>query len=153
MGPPHAGSIGWPIAPWANDLTTELHLAPMWFYGVWYMVKNHSINERGNPPLLPLHCLFPITCKVSSICPNQQIRKYIPGPCCFSCGTLTEVPKWVTGARCSYVVRVFAHGAMGRRIVPSWGWTHWDISHSSQYSMTGLTKAVVCAILSLGWCI
>ena len=25
------------------------------------------------------------------------------------------------GARCSSVVRVFAHGAMGRRIDPSWG--------------------------------
>ena len=25
------------------------------------------------------------------------------------------------GARCSSVVRAFAHGAMGRRIVPSWG--------------------------------
>ena len=25
------------------------------------------------------------------------------------------------GARCSSVVRVFAHGAMGRRIYPSWG--------------------------------
>ena len=27
------------------------------------------------------------------------------------------------GARCSSVVRVFAHGAMGRQIDPSW-WTH-----------------------------
>ena len=28
MGPPHEGSIRRPIAPWANALTTELHLAP-----------------------------------------------------------------------------------------------------------------------------
>ena len=28
MGPPHEGSIRWPIAPWVNALTTELHLAP-----------------------------------------------------------------------------------------------------------------------------
>ena len=27
----------------------------------------------------------------------------------------------VAGARCSSVVRAFAHGAMGRRIDPSWG--------------------------------
>ena len=27
----------------------------------------------------------------------------------------------LTGARCSSVVRAFAHGAMGRRIDPSWG--------------------------------
>ena len=30
MGPHHGGSIWRPIAPWANALTTELHLAP------WY---------------------------------------------------------------------------------------------------------------------
>ena len=29
----------------------------------------------------------------------------------------------LTGARCSSVVRAFAHGAMGRQIDPSW-WTH-----------------------------
>ena len=28
MGPPHEWSIQWPIASWANALTTELHLAP-----------------------------------------------------------------------------------------------------------------------------
>ena len=28
MGSPHEGSIRWPIAPWANALTTELHLTP-----------------------------------------------------------------------------------------------------------------------------
>ena len=28
MGSPHEGSIRWPVAPWANALTTELHLAP-----------------------------------------------------------------------------------------------------------------------------
>ena len=30
MGSPHEGSIRRPIAPWANALTTELHLAPYW---------------------------------------------------------------------------------------------------------------------------
>ena len=47
------------------------------------------------------------------------------------------------------MVRAFAHGATGRRINPSW-WTHWPISRSSQCSMTGVTKAVVCVILSEG---
>ena len=28
--------------------------------------------------------------------------------------------KWQSGARCRSVVRAFAHGAMGRRIDPSW---------------------------------
>ena len=58
----------------------------------------------------------------------------------------------VNGARCSSVVRAFAHGEMSRRIDPSW-WTHGAISRSSQCSTTGVTKAVVCAILSVGWCI
>ena len=56
------------------------------------------------------------------------------------------------GARCSSAVRAFAHGAMGCRIDPSW-WTHGAISRSSKCSMTGVTKAVVCVILSVGWCI
>ena len=53
------------------------------------------------------------------------------------------------GARCSSVVRAFAHGAMGRRIDHSW-WTHWAISRSSQCHTTGVTKAVVCVILYVG---
>ena len=47
-------------------------------------------------------------------------------------------------------VRAFTHGAMGRQIDPSWGG---PISRSSQCSTTGVKKAVVCAILSVGWCI
>ena len=35
--------------------------------------------------------------------------------------SVSHMPPPVTGARCSSVVRAFAHGAMGRRIDPSWG--------------------------------
>ena len=35
--------------------------------------------------------------------------------------TFTVHSDAVSGARCSSVVRAFAHGAMGRRIDPSWG--------------------------------
>ena len=34
---------------------------------------------------------------------------------------LHDLPHKIGGARCSSVVRAFAHGAMGRRIDPSWG--------------------------------
>ena len=54
MGPPHEGSIRRPIVPWANTLTTELHLAPQ-LHGVRHMVKDHSDSEKGNP--LPPHRL------------------------------------------------------------------------------------------------
>ena len=43
------------------------------------------------------------------------------------------------------MVRAFAHGAMGCRIDPSWG--------GLIELLTGVRKAVVCAILSVGWCI
>ena len=43
------------------------------------------------------------------------------------------------------MVRAFAHGAMGRRIDPSSG--------EPIELTTGVTKAVVCAILSVEWCI
>ena len=54
----------------------------------------------------------------------------------------------IRGVRCSSVVTAFAHGAMGRRIDPLW-WTHCAIYHTTQCATTGLTKAVVCVILSL----
>ena len=54
------------------------------------------------------------------------------------------------GARCSSVVRAFAHGAMGRRIDPSWGG---PIELYLVPASAGVPKAVVCAILSVGWCI
>ena len=34
---------------------------------------------------------------------------------------ISNVPRVSAGARCSSVVRAFAHGAMGRRIDPLWG--------------------------------
>ena len=38
------------------------------------------------------------------------------------CGPVNKVSYFcATGARCSSVVRASAHGAMGRRIDPSWG--------------------------------
>ena len=52
----------------------------------------------------------------------------------------------------SSVVSAFIHCAMGRWIDLSW-WTHWAISHSNQCPTTGVTKAVLCDILSVGWCI
>ena len=51
--------------------------------------------------------------------------------------------------RCSSVVQAFAHGAMGRRIDPSSGEPIELFLVSSQCSTTGVTKAVVCAILSV----
>ena len=48
------------------------------------------------------------------------------------------------------MVRAFAHGAMGCWIDPAW-WTHWAISRSRHCPMTGVTKAVVCIILSVGY--
>ena len=49
----------------------------------------------------------------------------------------------------SSVVIAFDYGAMGHRINPLGGPIE-AISHSSQCSTTGVTKAMVCAILSVG---
>ena len=45
MGPPHKGSIRWPIAPWANALTTKLHLAPV--HGLCY-TSRRALVGTGN---------------------------------------------------------------------------------------------------------
>ena len=47
------------------------------------------------------------------------------------------------------MVRAFAHGAMGHRIDPSWG----GPIELFFIPAIGVTKAMVCAILSVGWCI
>ena len=51
------------------------------------------------------------------------------------------------------MVRAFAHGAMGRRIDPSWGGPIELFLVPARCFTTGVTKAVVCANLSVGWCI
>ena len=58
------------------------------------------------------------------------------------------------GARCSFVVRAFAHGVMGRRIDPSW-WNHWAISRSSQCptTETKCNKAYGMCYPVCAWCI
>ena len=43
--------------------------------------------------------------------------------CLYAQNILECCPGQMLGARCSSVVRAFAHGAMGHQIVPSW-WTH-----------------------------
>ena len=47
------------------------------------------------------------------------------------------------------MIRAFTHGVMGHQIDRSW-LNHWPISHSSQCPMAGVTKAVLCVILSVG---
>ena len=57
------------------------------------------------------------------------------------------------GARCSSVVRAFAHGVMGHWIDPSWGGPIELFLVPASAPWIGVTKAVVCGILSVGWCI
>ena len=52
--------------------------------------------------------------------------------------------------RASVVVRAFAHRAMGRRIDPSWGGPNELFFVPASAPRTGVTKAMVCVILSVG---
>ena len=82
------------------------------------------------------------------------------GKCCFlSKIFLFLSPCWWVSVNdklcfidCIFLRSSSAYGAMGHQICPFW-WTHWAISRSSQCSMTDITKAAVCAILSIWWCI
>ena len=47
MGPAHEGSIRRPIAPWANALTTELHLAPTISTGTLQMFTYFFYNSNN----------------------------------------------------------------------------------------------------------
>ena len=57
MGPAHEGLIWRPIAPWANALTMELHLAPFpdWYLN-WYVIgiKTLTCILTNHNPTAPL---------------------------------------------------------------------------------------------------
>ena len=60
MGSSHEGLIRWPIAPWANALTTELYLAPMidkCNTAFYYPRSNLAMLEMG-PWLITLHLIL-----------------------------------------------------------------------------------------------
>ena len=48
--------------------------------------------------------------------------------------------------------KIPAHGAVDNWIDSSW-WTHLVIFCSCRYSKAGVTKVMLCTILSVGWCI
>ena len=96
MGPPHEGSIQRPIAPSANALTMKLHL---------FLFFTGSLNVCSSLVILSSHTLN-----------IRRFNGFTDGKSVLD----TSIPIGL-GARCSFVVRAFAHGAMGRRIDPSWG--------------------------------
>ena len=51
------------------------------------------------------------------------------------------------------MVRAFAHGAMSHQIDPSWGGPIELFLDRASAIKAGVIKAVVCTILSVGWCI
>ena len=51
------------------------------------------------------------------------------------------------------MVRAFAHGAMGCRIDSSWSGPIELFLVPATAPSLGVTKAVVCVIMSVGWCI
>ena len=55
---------------------------------------------------------------------------------------------WLIYSRCCHICRMCSSGWINLL----W-WTHWAVSLSNLCSTTAVTKSVVCAILSVGWCI
>ena len=129
MGSPHEGSIWRPIAPWANALTTELHLAPgltdlnlanSYIYincntMTWLWDPKFSYNILNN--LISLQSLS-LWLLLSDWC-NVIWYNFNPVCCVMWVGVGPKHRSGFFGSRCSSVVRAFAHGAMGRRIDPS----------------------------------
>ena len=119
MGPPHEGSIRRPITPWVNALTTELHLAP-------HSISRHELDKE----VIVRHR-------------EHKNRQLFVQPGHENRSTFLTTLFYSRGARCSSVVRAFAHGTMGR-------WTYWAISRSSQCSTTDVTGCnPVCGIVHI----
>ena len=151
----HEEMIQWPTAPWSYGL-----------YGVRHMLKDHSDSERRNL-LLPYMCY---SCWLAARdilhVPSQRQDSTFHRLCYTSHGALATTtnssmgPLWGIDLTTHHTMRwcstmelhlspnsTFLTSAFRLKIL------HWAISHSSQCSTTGVTKDVVCAILSVGWCI
>ena len=143
MGPPWRQ----PIAPWANALTTELHLAPPrmdaicnsgdldnYAWNIFVFISKSArllFTPSGPLPQPPVYglcahdnvenCERTLRVMIYFVC-----RALNWGACIARLYRLGGPILWVLahpnqGARCSSVVKAFAHGAMGRRINPSLG--------------------------------
>ena len=101
MGPPHEGSIWWPIAPWANTLTTELHLAP------WQVIPEvvTEVASHFGSWLFPYQQL--ISTAVNSLIQTLAVCALrSPGKWCAACVYLF-----------THCVYLFTHGLQTRCVV------------------------------------
>ena len=121
--------------PWAHSsvVTLHTHCFITYSYLCVYIYK-HSAFAHSSVVTLHTHCF--ITC--SCLCAHIYFG--------FKHSSLGPL---FGGARFGSVVRAFTYGVMAHRIHPSW-WTHCASSRSSLCFTTGVTKVVVCAILSVG---
>ena len=81
MGPPHEGSIRRPFAPWANALTTELHLAPL-LVRSRHMAENVAKHVTYSPDLNSIinfiltKMRFASFCHGRTVCTLSQFDKF-----------------------------------------------------------------------------
>ena len=99
------------------------------------VTKFNALIQSKLSQRTPVLCrTFQLVAKDILYAPSHKQRSPYDGFCYTSCGALAETrngcmrrdhstdPSHIYGARCSSVVRAFAHGVMGQRIDPSW-WT------------------------------
>ena len=111
MGPPHEGSIRRPTAPWANVLTTELHLAPSIIWRRTYGRGPLSANKT--PPPLLHRLFFPTSSKGSFVWIIPQTGYHIAQS--FFKIYLPFVEHWLYGI---IAHSVHYEGLIQRRIAP-----------------------------------
>ena len=89
----HEGSIRRPIAPWANALTTELHLAPKF---KWYTMYSHAYSHLYSR-LYSLHVHMTITHTEKSVplflllCNSEDASEYSVRPHKTLCFMMLEI--------------------------------------------------------------
>ena len=115
------------------------------------MVKDHSESERQNQ-LSPLHDLLWLAAREVFYMqhPTDSTDSTYHGLCYTSCGALAgtrnnsmgrPITLWVGALPQSYILH------------PVNNWGDPKVLHPNHCFMTGVTKAVLCAILCVGWCI
>ena len=151
---------------WLEEGTKEMFSLMMhstfylWLIGIRHIVKQYSDSERKMFCYLYMSYSFQLAARGLLYASSHRQGHTYHSLCYTSRGALagtrnsSKGPPWRTDLT-THCKKYMYMGVTKWALVccRSHGVDHWAISRSSQCSTTGVTKAVVCAILSVGWCI
>ena len=143
MGPPHEGSIRRPIAPWANALTTELHLAP-WFRQISTYIYKSKLGKDYDFTDTPKRDIFLSAVRTDSMPLSEDDQSIPPHSECLVFESLHLLPdKETSGSGCfNLTVTIRIGNIVKNPDINWWGLISYWLHVSWELRSTGLFCAL-----------